>query len=250
MGEVVLVGAGPGDPGLLTIRGLEELRRADVVLYDRLAPRELLNQVPSGVELVPVGKAPGRHSLSQDEINNLLVGYASQGLRVVRLKGGDPYVFGRGEEECLHVIARGLPCRVVPGVPSFVGAGAYGGIPLAGRGFASSFAVATGRLAAEKGDHVLDYSAMLRAVDQLVVLMGVGSLESILSQAEAARGPRHPAAVVMDATLPSQRILVGTVSSLRRASREGAVRPPAVLFVGRGVEWGERLWRTGAVSYY
>jgi len=243
-GVVYVVGAGPGDPELITVKGLRLLRSADVVLYDRLVSRELLREVKEGAELIYVGKAPGRHTLSQDEINRLLVEKARQGLVVVRLKGGDPYVFGRGEEECMYVRSHGIECIVVPGVTSAIAGPAYAGIPVTHRGLASSFAVATGREAEGKERRSVDYAALAKAADTLVILMGVGNLEKIVSELlDAGVDPGTPVAIVEDATLPTQRVTVAPLDRIVEEARRRGVRPPAVIVVGRVVELREKLWR-------
>ena len=244
LGKVVLVGAGPGDPELITVKGLKALASADVVVYDRLVSPELLAAAKPGAELIYVGKEPGRAEMPQEKINELLVSKALEGKLVVRLKGGDPYIFGRGEEECAYVISRGVPCEVVPGVPSFVGASAYAGIPLAGRSFSSAFAVVTGRVA-EGGDqraHVRRVAEVSRLVDMLVILMGVREGPEILGEVLRVRGD-EPSAVVEWATTPRQRTVTGTVSSVAELLASGAVKNPAVIFVGRGVLLRGSLWR-------
>jgi uroporphyrin-III C-methyltransferase len=248
-GKVIIVGAGPGDPGLITVKGLEALRRADVVIYDRLIPRGLLKGVKPGCELIYAGKQPGRHELEQDEINELLVDRASRGLLVVRLKGGDPYTFGRGEEECEYVVSRGLECEVVPGIPSYVGAAAYAGAPLAGRVYGSSFVVVTGRVAGgepEMEEYLRRLRELARHVDNVVVLMGVSTSERVLTALAEAKGPSAPALAIMDATMPTQRSLAGTIEDLARYSREGLLRNPAVIIVGPAALARDRLWRADA----
>ena len=242
-GKVWIVGAGPGDPELITVKGLRVLREADVVLYDRLVHPKLLEEVREGAELIYVGKAPGRHAMSQDEINRLLVEKALEGKTVVRLKGGDPYVFGRGEEECAYVIEHGVECEVVPGVSSAIAAPAYAGIPVTSRWYASSVALVTGMEAAEKERPRVDYARIAAAVDTVVVLMGVSRLEHITSEMVRARPPSTPAAIVERGTLPEQRVIVSTLGEIAARAREEGVRPPAVLVVGDVVRLRERLWR-------
>ncbi len=242
-GKVWIVGAGPGDPELITVKGLRVLREADVVVYDRLVHPALLREARSGAELIYVGKAPGRHTMTQDEINRLLVEKALEGKRVVRLKGGDPYVFGRGEEECAYVLEHGVDCEVVPGVTSATAVPAYAGIPVTSRWMASSFAVVTGMEAAGKERPRVDYARIASAVDTVVVLMGVSRLEYIASRMAEARGPETPAALIEKGTLPEQRVVVSTLGGIARAAREAGVEPPAVLVVGDVVKLRDRLWR-------
>ncbi len=243
-GKVYIVGAGPGDPELLTLKAVRVLREADVVLYDRLIPREALSYVKPGAELIYVGKAPGRHAMSQEEINRLLVEKACEGKTVVRLKGGDPYVFGRGEEECMYVREHGVECEVIPGITSAIAGPAYAGIPVTHRGLASSFAVVTGTEAPEKGRRMVDYAAIAKAVDTMVILMGVGNLENIVKELlEAGVDPDTPVAIVMDATLPSQRVVVTKLSRAVEDAKKAGARPPAVIVIGRVVELRDKLWK-------
>ena len=242
-GKVWIVGAGPGDPELITVKGLRVLREADVVVYDRLVHPRLLSEARRGAELIYVGKAPGRHTMTQDEINRLLVEKALEGRRVVRLKGGDPYVFGRGEEECAYVLEHGVECEVVPGVTSATAVPAYAGIPVTSRWMASSFAVVTGMEAAEKERPRVDYARIAGAVDTVVVLMGVSRLEYIASRMMESRSPETPAALIERGTLPDQRVIVSTLGGIARAARDAGVEPPAVLVVGDVVRLRDRLWR-------
>lgn len=248
-GKVYLVGAGPGDPGLITVKGLTVLRAADVVVYDRLVPSELLKEVKPGCELIYAGKSPGHHELSQEEIERLLVDRARRGLLVVRLKGGDPYTFGRGEEECEYVLSQGVDCEVVPGVPSYIGAAAYAGIPLAGRVYGSMMVLATGHVAG--GDAELDrylerLAEVSRLADNVVVLMGASTAGKVLRAIMRGKGPDAPAAAVMDATMPSQVTISGTISELVARSERGEIRNPAVIVVGPAVLARGRLWRADA----
>jgi uroporphyrin-III C-methyltransferase len=233
---VSLVGAGPGDPELITVRGLRRLERADAVLYDRLVHPALLDEAPPGAELVYVGKEPGRSELSQEDIGRELVRRARLGARVVRLKGGDPFVFGRGFEEAIACARAGVPCEVVPGLTSAVAGPAAAGIPLTHRALASSFAVVTGHAAAE-GDAAgaIDWRGFA-AVDTLVILMGVGRLERIAADLLlAGRAPATPVALVERATLPEQREVVTTLERLVEDTRAAAVRAPALIVVGAAV---------------
>lgn len=246
-GIVYLVGAGPGDLGLITLRGLERLRSADVVLYDRLAAPELLREARPEAELIPCGKEPGRHAMPQDEINRTLVDKAAQGLRVCRLKGGDPTVFGRGAEEALELAAAGIPFEIVPGVSSAVAAGAYAGVPVTLRGVASSFAVVTGHEDPMKGESSVDWSALANAVDTIVVLMGVERAAEIAGELIAAgRSPETPVACVSRATTPDQSTSVTTLGGLAKDVREQGVVPPTVFMIGEvaalypGLAWFEQ----------
>lgn len=231
-GSVALVGAGPGDPGLLTVRGQRLLREADVVLYDRLLDDTLLDEAPRHAERIDVGKAPGNHTLPQEEISRLLVEHARRGLRVVRLKGGDPFVFGRGHEELRHCLDHGVPCEVVPGVTSAIAGPAAAGIPVTARGIARTFAIATPQTAAGREKTPLDYAALAR-IDTVCLLMARADLEEVAHGLIAAgRDPRTAAAVIQDATLPTQRVVLGRLATIAAAARDAGLRAPAVVVVG------------------
>ena len=244
-GTVYLVGAGPGDPDLLTVRGLRRLRAADVVVYDRLLDPRLLDEAPRRARRIYAGKSPGRHALRQEEINALLVRHAHAGRTVVRLKGGDPFVFGRGGEEALACAAAGIPCEVVPGVTSAVAVPALAGIPLTHRGVAAGFAVVTGHAAGEAGDGH-DWSALAR-IDTLIVLMGAARLPEIAAILIAhGRAPETPAAAIERGTLPGERILEGTLATLPEIAEREGLQSPATLVVGDVVRLHERLAPAGA----
>jgi uroporphyrin-III C-methyltransferase len=230
-GRVVLVGAGPGDPDLLTLKGAKALAAADVVVYDRLVAPELLDFTPAHAERIYVGKEPGRHAIPQERINELLVEGARRGLNVVRLKGGDPFVFGRGAEELLACAAGGVPCEVIPGITSAIAAPAAAGIPVTHRGMGRSFAVVTGSTA--HGDDLPDLERLATAVDTIVVLMAAGKLAETCGRVVAAGLPSsHPAAIVQWATTPEECSIVGTLADLPERAAEAKIGPPATLVVG------------------
>jgi uroporphyrin-III C-methyltransferase len=240
--NVALVGAGPGDPGLMTVRGLALLRRADVVVYDRLVDPRLLDEARPDARRVFVGKASGAHTLPQPEINALLVRHAAQGRRVVRLKGGDPFVFGRGGEEAEALAAAGIPFEVVPGVSSAVAVPAYAGIPVTHRGVASSFAVVTGHEDEGKDEAAVDWSRLATAVDTLVILMGVRSLPRIATALlEAGRAPATPVALVRWGTTDAQESVVGRLDQIATLAAAARLAPPVVIVVGDVVNLRERL---------
>jgi len=229
-GTVFLVGAGPGDPGLLTLRGADALRQADVVVHDRLVGEEILDMAPLWAERIDAGKAPGRCPIGQDEINSILVDRARAGLTVVRLKGGDPFVFGRGGEEALALLEADVPFEIVPGVTSAVAAPAAAGIPLTHRGLSGGFTVLTARLAGGSNN---DLRRSATASDTIVVLMAAGALD--LACAELIAGGRasdDPAAVVSSATTAGQRSVVSTLAELPAAAAAAGIRAPATLVVG------------------
>ena len=232
-GFVYLVGGGPGDPGLITVKGLECVRAADVIVYDRLIGEEILRAARPDAELIYCGKSAGRHSLSQDEINQVLVEQAQQGKIVCRLKGGDPFVFGRGGEEALELRRHGLGIEIVPGVSSAVAAPAYAGIPVTHRGVAVSFAVVTGHEDPTKDEAQADWRSLAGAVDTLVILMGVGQLASIVEELRAGgRAADTPVALVSWGTLPRQRTLVSTLGNVVQDAQAAGLQPPAAAIVG------------------
>jgi len=240
-GRVTLVGAGPGDPGLITLHGVEALRQADAVVYDYLASPELLAHAPEQAELIYVGKQAGRHTLAQSEINALLVRLAREGKRVVRLKGGDPFVFGRGGEEAEALVAAGVPFDVVPGVTSAIAAPAYAGIPVTHRGVASSLAIVTGHEDPQKATSAIDWGS-LAGIDTLVFLMGVANLPAIAAELIAhGRRSDTPAAVIQWGTVGRQRTVTGTLADIATRVEEAGLGSPAVTVVGAVVGLRERL---------
>jgi uroporphyrin-III C-methyltransferase len=243
-GIVYLVGAGPGDPELITVKGLKCLQRADVVVYDRLVDPSLLDEAPSRARRIYAGKQPGRAALRQEEIHGLLVRHARAGRVVVRLKGGDPFVFGRGAEEALACAEAGIPCEVVPGVTSAVAVPASVGIPLTHRGIASGFAVVTGHCL---GEDRVDWAALAR-VETLVVLMGAARLGEIAALLlRHGRPAGQPVAVVERGTLPDSRTWTGTLAELA-TSEDLDLRSPATLVVGEVVRVRERLFPSEAAT--
>jgi uroporphyrinogen III methyltransferase / synthase len=246
-GVVYLVGAGPGDPGLMTARSLELIAGADAIVYDRLIPAGAINGAREGAELVYAGKAPGNVAMTQSEINAALVERAQRGLSVVRLKGGDPFVFGRGGEEAEACRAAGVEFEVVPGVTSGVAAPAYAGIPVTHRDDASAVAFVTGHEDPEKAETALDWAALARFPGTLVLYMGVKNLPEIARRLiEAGRDPAEPAAAVERGTLPGQRAVVSTLADLASEVEREGLRPPSILLFGQvaarreQIEWIER----------
>ena len=248
-GRVILVGAGPGAPDLITLRGERALRSADAVVYDALAPASLLSLAPPHAERIDVGRRghsdPPR---TQEDINALLVRLAREGKRVVRLKGGDPFVFGRGGEEASACVAAGVPCEVVPGVSSAIGALAYAGIPVTDRRHAASFAVVTGHKDPARGREQIRWSALATAADTLVILMGMRNLPELVRELLAAgRAPDTPAAVVMEGTRPRQRVVEAALSELPARVAAAGLGTPAAIVVGdvvrlrRELAWFEAL---------
>jgi uroporphyrin-III C-methyltransferase len=228
-GRVILVGAGPGDPELITVRGARALAESDVVVFDRLAAPALLDLAPRNAERIYVGKEPGRAATPQREIERILVDRALAGATVVRLKGGDPFVFGRGGEEAAACAEAGVACEVVPGVSAAVAAPAAAGIPVTHRGVARSFAVVTGSTA---HDDEVDLSKVAGA-DTVVVLMAAGRLAQTCAELIAAGRPSdEPAAIVQWDWTPEQRSVVGTLTDLPMLAEAASIGPPATLVVG------------------
>jgi uroporphyrinogen III methyltransferase / synthase len=240
VGKVYLVGAGPGDPGLLTVRGLELLRKAQVIVYDQLVNPVLLDETTSpAVTRIFVGKQAGRHCIAQSEINQVLIDHARVGYDVVRLKGGDPFVFGRGGEEAEALAAAGIPFEIVPGVSSAVAVPAYAGIPLTHREYSSSFAVVTGH-ESRKLESSVRWDKLAAAVDTLVILMGLRNLQQITS-ALLSHGlaPGTPVAVISRGTTQEQETVTGTVSDI--VDKAAYLDSPAVIVIGRVVGLQQRL---------
>jgi uroporphyrin-III C-methyltransferase/precorrin-2 dehydrogenase/sirohydrochlorin ferrochelatase len=237
-GSVVLVGGGPGDPDLITVRGRRLVASADVVVVDRLAPRALLDEVPDGVEVIDCGKSAHRHNLTQDQINEVIVARARAGQRVVRLKGGDPFVFGRGGEEWLACVAAGVPVSVVPGISSALAAPAVAGIPLTHRGVAADFTVVSGHLDPGRApEHGVDWPGLAAGGGTLVLLMSMDRLDLIATELiRHGRAADTPSAVVHRATLPGQRLVRAPLSGLAAAVRAADVGAPAVVVIGAVVD--------------
>jgi uroporphyrinogen III methyltransferase/synthase len=241
-GSVYLVGAGPGDPGLATVRAAELIASADVVVYDRLVSPRLLEGVRPDAELAYVGKEPGARGTTQADINALLVRHARAGRTVVRLKGGDPFVFGRGGEEAEALAEAGIRFAIVPGVTAGVAATAYAGIPVTHREESSGVAFVTAHEDPEKPESAIDWTALAAFQGTLVFYMGVGSLPALTAELQRhGRDPGEPAAVVERGTQPRQRTVSGTLADIAERAEEAGVRPPAVTVVGRVAALRDRL---------
>jgi uroporphyrinogen III methyltransferase/synthase len=239
---VLVGGAGPGDPGLMTRRSLELIAAADAILYDRLIPPGALDGARADAELRYVGKEPGAAAVTQEETNELLVELARAGKRVVRLKGGDPFVFGRGGEEAEALAAAGVPFEIVPGVTAGVAAPAYAGIPVTHRDAASAVAFVTGHEDPEKPDSALDWDALARFPGTLVFYMGIRKLPLIAERLVASgRDPAEPAAVVERGTQPAQRVVVDTLDGIAARVDAEEIRPPAITLVGAVAELRETI---------
>ena len=241
-GTVYLVGAGPGDPGLLTLKGRDCLACADVVVYDHLANVEILGHARDDAEMIYVGKQAGRHSMPQEEINALLVEKGLEGKTVVRLKGGDPYVFGRGGEEALELREAGVPFEVVPGITAGVAAAAYAGIPVTHRGFNSAVTLVTGHEDPTKPESALDWSALAKGAGTLAIYMGVKNLPLITQKLiNGGRPPETPVALIRWGTHPTQRVVDGTLANIVERVREAKLTPPCIIVVGEVVKLRNEL---------
>jgi uroporphyrin-III C-methyltransferase/precorrin-2 dehydrogenase/sirohydrochlorin ferrochelatase len=236
---VVLVGGGPGDPELVTVAARRALSEADVVVADRLAPRELLGELSSEVELVDVAKLPRGRAASQEEINRVIVERAREGKRVVRFKGGDPFVFGRGYEEAIACAEAGVPCTVVPGVTSAISVPAAAGIPVTHRGVAHEFTVVSGHVPPDHESSLVDWDALARMRGTVVLLMAVQNLAAIAERLMAGgRRGSTPVAVVAEGTMPGERMVLSTLDAVAASVEREDVRPPAIVVVGEVVAVG------------
>lgn len=253
-GIVYLVGAGPGNPELITVRGLRCLQRAEVLVHDRLVSPELLEEVPQRALRIDVGKEAGNHRCPQEQINALLVEHALKGRVVVRLKGGDPFVFGRGAEEALACAAAGVPWEVIPGVTSATSVPARAGIPVTHRGVATSFAVVTGHCL---GDDRVDWDALAR-VDTLLILMGLSRLGEVADRLRAhGLAASTPAAAISRGTLPDERVVVAPLGEIAVAAAREGLPTPVLIVVGEVVRLREELqglaraadWRDAAPAF-
>lgn len=243
-GKVWLVGAGPGDIGLMTVKGKALLEKADVIVYDHLVGNEILSALDDDKKLINVGKLAGHHLISQEEINRILVEEAKKGQKVVRLKGGDPFLFGRGGEELAELKRYGIPFEVVPGVTSSLAVPAYSGIPVTHREFASSVHIITGHKKSGKTEDI-DYEVLARIGGTLVFLMGVTALPDIRRKLlEAGMDPDTPAAVLQEGTTAGQRRVAATLNDLENKVREAKIHPPAIIVVGQVCKLANTLsWR-------
>ncbi|MGB9376908.1 MAG: uroporphyrinogen-III C-methyltransferase [Mycobacteriales bacterium] len=243
-GSVSLVGGGPGDEGLITVRGRRLVAEADVIVVDNLAPRALLSTVDDDVEIIEAGKSPGHQTLTQDEINAVLIDRARAGRAVVRLKGGDPFVFGRGGEEMLACVEAGVDVEVVPGVTSAIAGPGYAGIPLTHRGVAADFAVVSAHVDPSVPSSTVDWAALAVGPATIVVLMGVGKLAEMTGELiRFGRAANTPVAVVRNATMPDQTVLVSTLERVVTDAASAGLRPPAVVVIGEVVRLREGMLR-------
>lgn len=242
MGRVVLVGGGPGDPGLMTVSGRDALFAADVVVTDRLGPVAILDELGPDVEVIDVGKIPFGRATPQEEINRILIEQARRGRMVVRLKGGDSYLFGRGGEEHLACTDAGVPVTVIPGVTSAFSVPALAGVPATHRGLSQGVSVISGHVPPGSPQSTLDYGALARSGTTLMLLMAVTNLEAITAELLAEGLPGDtPAVTVADGSAPTQKVLRGTLATIGRDSREAGIQPPAITVIGAVAGLAEQL---------
>jgi uroporphyrin-III C-methyltransferase len=241
MGKVYLVGAGPGDPDLITVKGLKCIQEADVILYDRLINNELLEYAKQGADLIYCGKLPNYHTMKQETINNFLVKFAKKGKVVTRLKGGDPFVFGRGGEEAEALAKNNIPFEIVPGITAGIAAPAYAGIPITHREHGASFAVVTGHRKGN-GEDDIQWSHLAKGVDTLAIYMGVGNLSYICEQLiKNGKSESTPVALVHWGTYKEQRTITGTLDNIVEIVQKEKVENPSMIIVGEVVKLREKL---------
>ncbi|MCZ0755114.1 uroporphyrinogen-III C-methyltransferase [Anoxybacillus sp. J5B_2022] len=241
-GTVYLVGAGPGNPKLITVYGMECIQKADVIIYDRLVSKELLQYAKKEAELIYAGKEPGKHGNIQEQIHEWLVEKALQGKTVVRLKGGDPCVFGRGGEEAEVLAKQGIPFEIVPGVTAGIAAAAYAGIPVTYRNVATSFTIVTGHGRKEKGEDRIDWKALANGSDTIAFYMGVGNLSYICQQLIANGKPSDTKVAVIEwGTTEKQRTVVGTLQNIEETVKTAHISHPAIILVGEVVRLRESI---------
>ena len=239
--KVYLVGSGPGDPELLTIKALRLIKEADVIVYDQLPGHEILALLPKSAELIDVGKYAGDHTLSQDEINRLLIDYASQEKMVVRLKGGDPYLFGRGGEEALELRKAGIEFEVVPGITSAIAVPAYAGIPITHRDHASMVTIITGHEQKKEGS-MLDWEWLAQSKGTIVILMGVSTLGTYIPKLmRYGSDPDTPVAIIERGTRDDQVVTTGSLSTIVGIAKDRGVKAPAIIVIGDVVRLHEEL---------
>ncbi|MFP3216632.1 MAG: uroporphyrinogen-III C-methyltransferase [Vulcanisaeta sp.] len=248
VGKVVIAGAGPGDEGLLTLRCLEAIRGADVIIYDRLIPRTALRHARNGAELVFAGKEPGRHAMEEDEIIKLMIDKAREGKVVLRLHGGDPFLFGRGFEECLAVLGAGIPCEVIPGVTSAIAVPESFLIPLVLRGVSSSIAIVTGTEDPSKGRRFVDFQRLATAVNTIVVLMGASRIGEIARELiSGGLKPETPVAILTRAFMEGNKVVITTLGSI--VAGKVTVENPSVIVIGDVVQQGLRAMEMAGMKY-
>src|ERR687892_374070 len=233
-GKVFICGAGPGDPGLLTVKSAKLLKTCDVVLYDRLVSNKIVNQIPNFCKKVCVGRETGDPADNQDKTNDLMVKYAKKGDMVLRLKGGDPFIFGRGGEEAEYLREHSIKFEIVPGITSPIASAIYAGIPITHRRFSSSIAIVTGHESAEKGERVVKWDKLASAVDTVIIMMGIGRLRQISTDLiKAGMNKNTDAAVIENGTTSKQKLVKGTLENIVDLSKKAKIKPPAIIIIGK-----------------
>ncbi|MDP6857435.1 MAG: uroporphyrinogen-III C-methyltransferase [Candidatus Nitrosopelagicus sp.] len=244
-GKVYLVGAGPGDPSLITVRAVELIKKADVVLYDRLVSKKILAMIPKRAESIYVGRAVGDDTTHQNSTNELMVKYAQQKKSVVRLKGGDPIIFGRGGEEAEFLKSFNVKYEIIPGITSGIGSATYAGIPLTHRQFASSVVFVTGHEDPEKKTDVVKWKKLAKSVDTIVIMMGLSRIEVISRKLiEGGMDKNMPVAVIQNGTTSKQKMLKGTISNIANKIKRNKIKPPTNIIIGRVVDLSDIIeWK-------
>lgn len=245
-GKVYICGAGPGDPKLMTVRAMELLKSCDVILYDRLVGQEIVGQVPAGAEKVYVGRAVGDPTTHQKRTNELMVKHARRGKSVLRLKGGDPFIFGRGAEEAEYLLERGVQFEIIPGITSAIAGPAYAGIPLTHRRYSSSVAIATGHEGVDNkgsgGGTSVDWKKLPGAVDTVVIMMGIGQLGEIAGDLiKGGMKKSTKIAIIENGTTARQRVIMGTLATAARVAGKNGIRPPAIIVAGNVASLHEKI---------
>ena len=241
-GKVFICGAGPGDPKLVTVRAMEVLNNCDVVLYDRLICKDLIDEIPAKSKKIYVGRAVGDSTIHQNITNELMVEHAKNGKRVVRLKGGDPFIFGRGAEEAEYLLNHNIDFEIIPGITSAIGSAAYAGIPLTHRRYASSVAIVTGHEDPKKREPTVKWDKLAKTVNTIVIFMGVEELEHISHKLiKGGMSKKLDVAVVENGTTMKQRVVKGNLSNIADIARENGMKPPAIIIIGKVVSLQEKL---------
>ena len=244
-GKVFIVGAGPGDPKLITLKAVESIKSADVVLYDRLVSKKIVAMIPKRAEKMYVGRDVGDDYKHQDITNDMMVKFAKKNKIVVRLKGGDPFIFGRGGEEAEFLRKHKVKYEIIPGITSGIGSAEYSGIPLTHRKFASSVVFVTGHEDAKKSEGVVDWKRLAKAVDTIVIMMGLSRLD-IISKKLISGGlsKNTPVAVIQNGTTDEHRMIKGTLSNISKKISEAKIKPPSIIVVGKVVNLSDKIgWR-------
>ena len=244
-GKVYLVGAGPGDPKLITLRAVELIKKADVVLYDRLVSKKILSMIPKRTKSIYVGRAVGDDTTHQNTTNELMVKYAKLQKSVVRLKGGDPIIFGRGGEEAEFLKSFDVKYEIIPGITSGIGSATYAGIPLTHREFASSVVFVTGHEDLEKKSEVVKWKKLAKSVDTIVIMMGLSRIGIITQQLiDGGMDKNMPVAVIQNGTTPKQKMIKGTVSNISNKIKRNKIKPPTNIIIGRVVDLSDTIrWK-------